>query len=69
MQDDWTVNPRLTVNVGLRWDYETDQLNNSYVTPANVVSELSGKVPADYFTDGNQRPAYTNEFQPRVGFS
>jgi carboxypeptidase family protein/TonB-dependent receptor-like protein len=69
VQDDWTVNPRLTVNVGLRWDYETDQLNNSYVTPANVVSELSGKVPDGYFTDGTQRPDYTNEFQPRVGLS
>lgn len=69
VQDDWTVNSRLTVNAGIRWDYETDQLNNGYVTPANVVSELSGKVPPGYFTDGSQRPNYTNEFQPRVGFS
>jgi hypothetical protein len=69
VQDDWTVNPRLTVNVGIRWDYETDQLNNSYVTPAIVVNELSGKVPNGYFTDGTQRPNYTHEFQPRVGFS
>jgi hypothetical protein len=68
-QDDWTVNSRLTVNLGIRWDYETDQLNNGYVTPAKVVSELSGKVPAGYFTDGTQRPGYKNEFQPRVGFS
>lgn len=69
VQDDWTVNPRLTVNVGIRWDYETDQLNNNYVTPAKVVSELQGKVPPNYFTDGTQRPNYTHEFQPRVGFS
>jgi outer membrane receptor protein involved in Fe transport len=69
VQDDWTVNPRLTVNLGIRWDYETDQLNNSYVTPANVVDELSGKVPPNYFTDGSQRSNYYNEFQPRVGFS
>jgi hypothetical protein len=68
-QDDWTVNTRLTVNLGIRWDYETDQLNNSYVTPANVISELSGKVPPDYFTDGSQRSSYKNEFQPRVGFT
>jgi len=44
-------------------------LNNSYVTPANVVAELSGKVPPNYFTDGSQRSTYSNEFQPRVGFS
>lgn len=69
VQDDWSVNSRLTVNIGLRWDYETDQLNNSYVTPANVVSELTGKVPANYFTDGTQRPSYLNEFQPRLGFT
>ena len=69
VQDDWTPTSRLTVNVGVRWDYETDQLNNGYVTPANVVSELSGKVPPDYFTDGTQRPGYKNEWQPRLGFS
>jgi hypothetical protein len=69
LQDDWSVSSRLTVNVGLRWDYETDALNNNYVTPANVISELSGKVPANYFTDGTQRPNYKNEFQPRIGFT
>ena len=69
LQDDWSVNSRLTVNVGLRWDYETDALNNNYVTPANVISELRGKVPANYFTDGTQRPNYKNEFQPRLGFT
>ena len=27
------VTPRLTLNLGLRWDYESDMLNNDYVTP------------------------------------
>ena len=36
VQDDWPVAPRLTVNLGLRWDYESDMINTEYVTPAEV---------------------------------
>ena len=69
LQDDWTPTPRLTVNVGLRWDYETDMLNNSYVTPNAVRQNLSSLLPAYFFTDGSQRPAYKNMWQPRLGVS
>ncbi|MCA1580862.1 MAG: TonB-dependent receptor [Acidobacteria bacterium] len=69
LQDDWTPTSRLTVNVGLRWDYETDMLNNNYVTPAAVRQNLSGLIPAEFFTDGSQRPAYKNMWQPRLGVS
>lgn len=69
LQDDWTINPRLTVNAGIRWDYETDMLNNDYVTPAAVRADLTGLVPDKYFTDGNDRPSYKNAFQPRLGIS
>lgn len=69
VQDDWTPTSRLTVNVGLRWDYETDMLNNDYVTPASVRSNLQGIVPDQFFTDGSQRPAYKNMWQPRIGVS
>ncbi len=68
-QDDWTVTPRLTVNVGLRWDYESDMLNNEYVTPPLVVEQLSPFFGPEYFTDGEDRPAFTGAFQPRVGFA
>lgn len=39
VQDDWKIDT-LTVNVGLRWDYETNTLNNDWVTPDAVVSGL-----------------------------
>lgn len=68
-QDDWTIG-RLTVNLGLRWDYESDMLNNDYVTPENVVSATASFVDNDrYFTDGDDRPPFYGMWQPRVGLS
>jgi hypothetical protein len=69
IQDDWSVTSRLTVNAGIRWDYETEMLNNSYVTPPQVRTDLQGILPAEFFTDGSNRPAYKNMWQPRIGVS
>ncbi|HJQ09541.1 MAG TPA: carboxypeptidase regulatory-like domain-containing protein [Gemmatimonadaceae bacterium] len=33
IQDDWTPIKRLILNVGIRWDYETNMVNTDYVTP------------------------------------
>lgn len=41
-QDDWEVNERLELNLGIRWDYETNMLNDDYVTPADRVTALLG---------------------------
>lgn len=68
-QDDWQVTPHLTINAGVRWDYESNQLNNDYVTPANIRSAVQGFVSPNYFTDGTQRPSFKRAFQPRLGFS
>jgi hypothetical protein len=78
-QDNWTVNNNLTLNLGLRWDYESHMLNLDYVTPANVVTALKGKsyqfdgrtitFDDSYFSTGNERKPYKKEFQPRLGFT
>ena len=53
VQDDWTVGPRLTINAGVRWDYESDMLNNDYVTPEAVRAATAPFVDGNrYFTDG-----------------
>ena len=69
-QDDWAITSRLTLNLGLRWDYESDMLNNDYVTPDNVRAATAPFVDAaEYFTDGKDRPPVYNMWQPRAGFS
>ncbi len=39
VQDDWTMN-NLTINAGVRWDYETNMLNNDWVTPPEIANGL-----------------------------
>jgi outer membrane receptor protein involved in Fe transport len=68
-QDEWVVSDALTLNLGLRWDYETNMFNTDYVTPADVRARLSDDFPAKFFTDGNDRDPKTDMFQPRLGFS
>ncbi len=68
-QDSWTVNKNLSVTLGLRWDYESHMLDESYVTPANIVAGLTGKIDSSYFSNGSQRKPAKDEFQPRLGFN
>lgn len=78
LQDDWTPTPRLILNLGVRWDYESDMLNNDYVTPQAVRDSIRlpifedsvlFRIPDSYFTDGGDRPAFLGALQPRLGFS
>ncbi|HEX3577358.1 MAG TPA: TonB-dependent receptor [Thermoanaerobaculia bacterium] len=68
-QDSWTVNKNLSLTLGLRWDYESHMLDENYVTPANIVAGLTGKIDPSYFSNGNQRKPAKDEFQPRLGFT
>ena len=76
-QDDWSVTSRLTLNLGVRWDYESHMLNYDYVTPQPIVDSLTKYAdslfvtidPNRYFTNGTQRPRFMGALQPRLGFS
>ena len=48
--------PRLTFNLGLRWDYESDMLNNDYVTPDNVRAAAAPFVDDDALLHRRRRP-------------
>lgn len=69
LQDDWSLSPRLTLNLGVRWDYDTNLLNDDYVTPPEVVAAVESLVPARYLTDGNDRESPQDLIQPRLGLS
>ncbi len=77
VQDDWSPTQRLTLNLGVRWDFETHMLNYDYVTPQAVrdtIRMYNNQLffPIDtlqYFTNGSQRKKFYGAFQPRVGFS
>lgn len=43
LQDDWKLTRQLELNLGLRWDYEDNMLNNDYATPADRVAALNAE--------------------------
>ena len=53
-QDNWTVGPRLTLNLGVRWEYAPGMLAEDYIFPPFMTEE---------------RTAALDNFQPRLGFN
>jgi Carboxypeptidase regulatory-like domain/TonB dependent receptor len=80
VQDNWKVNPKLTLNLGLRYDISmprTDRFNRQNWLDLNVVSPLSvpGLGPlhgGEVFASSSQRRivnADWKDIQPRFGFA
>lgn len=73
LQDDWSPTPRLILNLGLRWDVETNMFNNDWVTPDSVIQDVAPLLtPAErerYFTDGDDRDPFYGAVAPRLGFT
>jgi hypothetical protein len=79
VQDDWEVNEPLLVNVGLRWDLDTNAKNNDFRTPDRAVQALRQLATDprlagahfdvdDYISDGDRKAEWDN-FAPRLGLS
>ncbi|MGH9658045.1 MAG: TonB-dependent receptor domain-containing protein, partial [Bryobacteraceae bacterium] len=80
LQDDWRVSRRVTLNLGLRWDFESpwseryDQQNRGFDPNAENPFRVPGLALKGglLFTDSKNRSPFRrdlNNFQPRVGIA
>jgi hypothetical protein len=60
-QDDWRATPRLTLNLGLRWEYQ--QFPQLFPNLINQALTINGDVVTSH------RPSDKKEFGPRIGFA
>lgn len=75
VQDDWKVNGRLTLNLGVRWEYQTpwtERYNHLAYFDPNATDPITGRKGVLAFVGGNNRYPSTpqlNNWAPRVGLA
>ena len=77
LQDDWQASDKLTLNLGVRWDYERNPSYEDNVLNAGIATALRAWPNIrntdyninDYISTGNNRSSFKDAIQPRLGFS
>ena len=77
VQDDWEVNDKLTLNIGLRWDYEDIPSYTDFKLDPAIATALRNWANIkntdynieNYISDGSRRSNFKGAWQPRLGFS
>ncbi|MBL0163339.1 MAG: TonB-dependent receptor [Xanthomonadales bacterium] len=77
LQDDWEVNTKLILNLGIRWDYEKTPSYLNFQPRPELAAALRNWANIqntdynieDFIGNGHNRKAFKDAWQPRVGFS
>ena len=80
LQDDWKVKPKLTLNLGLRWEVQTpmtDRFNRLTRFDYQAINPISSAVGTNYmgqivFASSGNRGQYDSNYKhfgPRIGFA
>ena len=71
VQDNWKVTPRLTLELGVRYDYESLPNPSSSLTSPLTVQNPAGKALYAFtpFNGLTNRPSDKNNIGPRIGFA